>query len=663
MKAPKIHWFCIAGCIAALATPASATIHIVSMTPSLPSPQLIGTPVTWTVTATDSAPGPLTFQFNVAAPNEALSLVKDFNAGTLNAGTWTAQPFVWAPTGSEGSYQIQVVVKDFTTGETDSKTAHFVIKPLVTGSSPVVAPTANPLVALFSAPACAAGSSMRVSFRQQPQNGPATTTGWSPCHPAASMTFEVAGMYPSTTYAMHAQTRTNGAVANGPALNFTTGPLPATIPFPTFNVLAQGPQTDAAEPVILWGLSELGMETNWRDVATDLDGNIIWFYATPSQQPDLLTRPLAGGGMLTIQDGAAWNPASQSGQLLRQIDLAGNIARETNTGVIQQQLLALGAVDGGPCSAIPSPAPVGAACLGGFHHEAIALPGTALPNGGIALLADIEEIFPPGTQGDTSGLPVDIVGDMIIVLNADWQVVWYFGAFQHAGGPPQLDIDRPAVLGETCVANEAGCPPIFLLGPGIAPLAKDWLHANSLYYWQQTGDLVWSSKDQDWVMKVDYANGTGTGDILWRMGNDGDFNFNNVASDPWPWFSHQHDVSLIDNAGAVLLFDNGDTRIAPPPIGLGPAGCQPSDCDSRGMALQMDETGMTVTPLLSLNLGVYSAADGSAQTLSNGNYFFAAPLVVTTQGVQGYAIEIDGNEVQGPQGYRDWRMPSLYSVH
>ena len=82
---------------------------------------------------------------------------------------------------------------------------------------------------------------------------------------------------------------------------------------------------------------------------------------------------------------------------------------------------------------------------------------STLPGPFTAVLADIEKIFPAGTQGDTSGHPVDIVGDMIIVLDSNWQAVWYFDSFQHdAGcpqsGPRQLDINRAAVLGETCVA-------------------------------------------------------------------------------------------------------------------------------------------------------------------------------------------------------------------
>jgi hypothetical protein len=651
-----------AAIIAGLVVPASATVHIVSMKPSLPSPQVIGTRILWTVTATDSGPGAPRFQFNMAGPDQPLTLVTDFNAGTLSDGTWTAQPFAWVPTGIEGNYEIQVVAKDFASGETDANTVHFVVTPLVKGSTPEVVPTANPLVALFSAPACPAESSMRASFRQDTANSAQTTTSWVLCHPPGTMTFEIAGMYPRTVYLMHAETLTKGVVTNGPGVTFTTGPLPTNIPFPSFNtIVAPGSQTDTAQPVILWGLSQLGKETSWRDVATDLGGHIMWFYDTPSQNPDLLTRPLAGGGMLTLQDGAAWNPATQNGQLLRQIDLAGNVIRETNIGVVQQELLALGAADGGPCNTIARPAPVGAACLGGFHHEAIALPG-----GGVAVLADIEEIFAPGTQGDTSGLPVDIVGDMIIMLDAGWQAVWYFDAFQHAAGASQLQISRAAVLGETCVANQAGCPPILLLGTGIAPTAKDWLHANSLYYWPQNGDLLLSSKNQDWVMKVDYDNGAGSGNILWLMGLEGDFEFINVFNNLWPWFSHQHDVSLISNGGTVLLFDNGDTRIAPPPIGLGPSGCEPDDCDSRGMALTFSESAMTVTPVLSVNLQVYSPADGSAQILSNGNFFFQAPLVSTMNGVSNYAIEINSVaqvlNVQGPEGYRGWRMGSLYNI-
>jgi hypothetical protein len=322
----------------------------------------------------------------------------------------------------------------------------------------------------------------------------------------------------------------------------------------------------------------------------------------------------------------------------------------------------MGATDGAACNAFSSPAPVGAACLGSFHHDAI----QTLPNGQTALFADIEKIFPPGTQGDASGLPVDIVGDMIIVLDANWQVAWYFDSFQHDGGGGQLDINRPAVLGETCVINQGSCPPMLLLGPGIAPFAKDWLHANSLYYQPQDGSIIWSSRHQDWVMKVDYQNGSGTGNILWRMGLDGDFAFHNIYNDAWPWFSHQHDAGIENNgAGPLTVFDNGDTRVSPPPVGLGSG-------NSRGMALTVDEKGLQVTPILSVDLGVYAQALGSAQLLSDGNYFFlAADVLLAPTTVVSDSIEIlptagtdTGTQVlslRSTQSYRAWRMPSLYT--
>jgi hypothetical protein len=137
--------------------------------------------------------------------------------------------------------------------------------------------------------------------------------------------------------------------------------------------------------------------------------------------------------------------------------------------VLSGELLALGAADARMCDIHRQPAPVVRPASDGFHHDAI----QTLPNGDTAaLFVTVEKIFPAGTQGDTSGLPVDIIGTWIVVLNQNWQVIWYWDAFEHDSGAPQLDINRPAVLGETCGKNESGCPPMFLLGTGIAPLGQ-----------------------------------------------------------------------------------------------------------------------------------------------------------------------------------------------
>src|SRR5579862_4767698 len=105
--------YCSSVLLALLCAPVYAGVSISSFTPSLASPQVLGTSITWTVTATDSASGPVTFQFNVTPPGGSLTMIKDFNVGTLSAGTWTAQPFLWVPTSVEGTYSIEVVAKDF----------------------------------------------------------------------------------------------------------------------------------------------------------------------------------------------------------------------------------------------------------------------------------------------------------------------------------------------------------------------------------------------------------------------------------------------------------------------------------------------------------------------------------------------------------------------
>jgi hypothetical protein len=397
------------------------------MMPSASPPKPIGTQIVWTVKATDNGPGPLTFQFNVALPGGPLAVVRDFNVGTLSSGVWTSQPFTWSPTSFEGRYQIQVVTKDFGSGQTNSLTKSFQVTPLVSGSTPAVVSTANPLVASFGAPSCPAGSSMRVVFQQQSMSRPAIATNAVACHPPATMNFEVAGMYPSTAYNMYSQTITGTQTVNGPTVSFTTGALPTGVPFPPFKaVVPVSGQADTAESVLVLTPLKLSSTGAYPAVATNLSGSILWYYyPSDSGHFEVLTRPLTGGKFLTIQSAPAWNPASVESQVLREIDLAGNIIKETNTGVIQQQLLAFGATDAGPCPSSPVTSQIGTACLGFFHHDAI----QTLPNGQTAIIVDIEKIFPPGTQGDTSGLPVDIIGDMIIVLNSNWQVTWYFDAF------------------------------------------------------------------------------------------------------------------------------------------------------------------------------------------------------------------------------------------
>lgn len=653
--------------------PLDAAVNIISVTPSVPSPQPLGTAVTWTVKATDSNPNSLTFQFNVAAPNGTYALIKDFNIGTLTTGTWTAQPFIWTTIAGEGSYTIQVIAKDFITGETATQTAAFQLTTRVSAGVAVVHKGGNPLVALFSAPACAAGSAMRIAFHTG-SNSP-TYTSWAPCNPPVSMNFYVAGMLPTTTYSMYSQTVTNSKVTNGSVLSFTTGALPSRVPsgfFPTFTSNPPTP-SDTANPMVLWSFTKVILP-----VATDLEGNIMWFYGTGAGT--LLTRPTAMGTLLTIENGTAWNTTNTFQQFLREIDLAGNVLHETNTGAVANQLLAMGVTDATPCGQLRQPPQVGDACLNDFHHDAI-----RLPNGNTAFLAHVEKLFPPGSQGSTSADPVDILSEMVVVLNPQWQVVWYYDTFN------QLSTKRAAILGETCGAGDSDCPTTLFLGKK----ANDWTHSNTIDYVAYSGnpdagDLLVSVRNQDWVIRIGYKDGAGVcapapapNCIVWYMGPPDDkpvpnksFTFVNISNDPWPWFSHQHDVTYA-SSGAIFtrngltgpmltIFDNGTTRLVRPPLGLGSTGCGPNDCRSRGMALIVDETNMTVTPVLMQNLGVNANALGGAQILTNGNFFFSTGI----QPTQAIEIQPSAGMITGTQilnlesvdyAYRAWQMPDLYN--
>jgi hypothetical protein len=249
----------------------------------------------------------------------------------------------------------------------------------------------------------------------------------------------------------------------------------------------------------------------------------------------------------------------------------------------------------------------------------------------------------------TNGLPdtCDVLGDAIVALDARRHVQWYWNAFDWntlAG----LPWSRAAILGETCTPKQSsgrgGCPIT------LSPQANDWLHANSLYY-DADGNLIVSLRHQDWVIKIAFGNGTGDGHIIWRLGNEGDFQM--LSSIQNPWFSHQHDVEREDN-GWFSLFDNGNTRHAADPTS-----------HSRGQALIVDEQAMTADLGFNADLGVYSSAYGSAQLLSNGNWWFLAGNI-TTQPKSTQILEITqaGQVVYQAAypttSYRSFRLTCLF---
>ena len=141
----------------------------VSLTRSGPPVPLVGSPVTWTATASGHGTTPV-YQFSVGPAGGASQVVRDFS---------TSNSFTWNPM-QEGSYDIQVTVKDsFGAATGESATATYTAESRVVGTHAVVSPTSNPLVALYSAPP-SAGRSMYVQFSPL---GP--TLSWQQHRPAA----------------------------------------------------------------------------------------------------------------------------------------------------------------------------------------------------------------------------------------------------------------------------------------------------------------------------------------------------------------------------------------------------------------------------------------------------------------------------------------------
>jgi arylsulfate sulfotransferase len=616
----KAHTFLFALLLTLPVLPANATITATPTVSPL-APQPVYTPVTITFGATDTGPGPVNYRVAVAAPGGSFLTVHDFSL---------APSFVWAQNLVEGSYQLQITARDNTTGEQNSVTIPYTIISRITDGGAVVNPTSHPLVALFSAPQCRAGSTMRIVFFPKGKTNLSSATDSRPCG-SGSMNFLIGGMYASTTYEMYDLEDTNGVNKPGKrVLQFTTGAIPqGAIVAPETVYVAASSATSEKEKILLTSYGD-----PYTSQATDLGGKTLWYYAGPQPLQTEVHRLLPGGTTMILSGGpnsgtgsGLWGPQTEE-QLLQQVDLVGNVVHETNVDRVNEQL---------PLSA----------AITDFNHDEI-----MLPNGHTLAIACTQKIFPAGTQGNSA--PISIIGRVIVDLDANMQVAWYWNAFDHDGGNGQLDITRPATLGETCTFDKkgespVGCPPVLLTSP-----ANDWLHSNTIQY-EPDGSIMMSLRHQDWVIDIDYANGTGTGNVLWIMGLGGSFTM--LTAGEYPWFSHQHDVEFtLGGMTSLTMFDNGNTRI------------RQDGGDSRGMVLNVDIPNMTVSWSFVQDLGVFSHALGSAQLLSNGDYMFLAGDV-PFDGTRAYSRSKEystSGKLTYDQGnnyaaYRTFRVGNLYT--
>jgi hypothetical protein len=608
MRQPLVS-FLVLSALGSCAAAAPLALHLRS---TLPSPQPVGVAIGLTPRLENVPRAMLVFRYSVSVNGGPFHIVRDFSQD---------RSFAWAPELYEHAATIRVTARNNESKETAEDEMKFQIVSRIKGKAPVVAPSSHPLVALFSAPACPAGTSFRVAFHAEGEEATARTST-QPCRGTISSNILVGGMRSDTLYQLRPEWITGTRIAMGESVPFHTGLLdgdtaPVSIPTPYAGGSA------ASDPVLVY--SAIALDGGKRPFATDLQGRVIWYLTSSGE----LNRVLPGGHFLVIGEGQNSLNSTKNEQLLHELDLTGNVVRETNASRVAEQLEKYG---------IHSDCKIGGKeCVSGFHHESL-----RLPNGHTMVIAGMERMMPAGTQGSKE--PVDILGDVVIDLDEEFQVSNIWKEYE------QLDITRKSVFNATCKTGGGGCPPVLL-----APEAYGWTHSNSLNYIPSTGDFLVSIPEQDWIAKVDWKDGKGSGKILWRLGKGGDFKVE--SKDPNPWFSYAHDVGF-EPAGSntlTLMDDNHFNQRKDP------------KAQSRAQVWTLDEQNLKATLSYTADLGAYSLCCGTMQNLKGGGYssvvgFIDPPapharaVEVDKDGKTVFAIEIEGVIV-----YRTFRMSDMYS--
>ena len=603
--------------LAALGYSAAGASFGVRLVTTLPSPQPVGTPIGLSPRLENVAKGTIVVRYELSVNGGPFHIVRDFTQ---------LRDFAWAPDLYEHSAAIRVTARNNETKETAQAETPFQIVQRVKGAASTVVATSHPLIALFSAPPCPEGSEFRVVFHADGEEIISRTPAQA-CRGSITNNVLVAGMRAATDYKLCPEVITAGKKKLGEPLSFRTGILDGE-QAPVAVAVPRASGSAASEPVVIFSTASAGAGT--RAFATDLEGRVIWYL----RNADFLTRVLPGGRFLVLAiDGQNTNNAIRRYQALRLLDLEGNVIRETNVGRVAEQLESRG---------IHSDCKKGGKeCLSGFHHEAI-----ALANGHFLAVAGLERMMPAGTQGSKE--PVDILGDVIVELDEDFQVTGLWNNFDH------LDVNRPSRYDSKCKEGPGagGCAAIFL-----AAEANGWTHSNAINYIPSSGDFLVSMPDQNWVIKVDYKNGKGSGKVLWRLGEEGDFKAK--SDDPHPWFSYQHDAGFDPPGSNMLtLLDNGHVRFD-----------QDKTSQTRGQKWLLDEEHLTATLVLNARLQVYSPAVGAAQSLKNGGYSFNAGYIDVQTSPYGRAVETDRDgrvvyalDAYGTLIYRSYRVDDMYSA-
>lgn len=505
----------------------------------------------------------------------------------------------------------------------------------------VVAPgvfttTNNLQVAQYSV-ALPSPASASVQFGLTTSYGLNTWTVPSPSNLVTPLTLYVAGMKQSTPYHMQGLIQfADGSSFSDADYTFTTGAIPvAQLPVITATTtpgMTPQPGVELLDTVVVAG----GNGKVTESAVSDLSGNVLWTYAPNLGGPGPNPVKLLPNGHFLIN--FSGQPDGE-GALMQEVDLGGNVIWQMTPAQLNTALAAATCAE---CNVT----------IIGTHHDF-----AVLPNGHIIVIASTTETLADGTM-PTGDVIIDL-GDMENVSgnnpNHTPQPVWAWNEFNH------FDTNRR---------------------PYSYP---DWMHTNAVIYSPSDGNLIISMRHQNWLAKIPYQNGTGSGDAIWKLGavlptdTGADVaNFMLLNADGSPdttatdWFFAQHGPSFTttNTSGqfGLTLFDNGDDRgvvdVAGGTCGTG----QPVACYSTVPNFILNETAFTATLVLHPTTVDYSWFGGNAELLANGNTEYdECDTLMGTDNAAVYEITKTATpqtvwkmQIAGQDAYRAFRIPSLY---
>jgi arylsulfate sulfotransferase len=488
-----------------------------------------------------------------------------------------------------------------------------------------VSPTNNPQVGLYSITLPFPGK-VKVGFGLTTAYGRNTWEQYGDENNTTINIF-VAGMLAKSTYHMTAYVLLdNGVEQTDGDHTFTTGAVPAQM------VLSNLTATTTAGMTPAPGV-EMTNPLRGLDVV-DLAGNVIWTYSVPTPTDDYLdgVKMLPDGDILVTVGPLSNAPLGGAIPLdtldeIREINLAGDTVRELSVADLNASL----------ATAPSSCKECQGVTLLSFHHDI-----TPLPNGHWLILSNSIRKLSASSTPPLTNLPAQkVLGDIIIDVDENMQPVWAWNEFNH------LDANRH---------------------PFMFP---DWTHTNAVIYSPDDGNILVSIRHQNWILKIDYRNGGGTGDILWHLGDAGDFKLlGGTAPQDWQYAQHDPGYFSPNTSGVFSLgvMDNGDDRIYPASNICTTSKTPPASCTySTVPVFKIDEVNKTATLTFhqKMPISIYSNFGGNTDELPNGDVEYDLCGIGTTSLVREVTQDSEMKTVWSmdwPQGnfYRAFRIPSLY---